>query len=408
MQKSIINVSSFLVKNMKNNLTLPLLGLIMLVNALSYGTIIPLLYPYASRFGINPFLLSLLFASFSTAQLLATPIIGRLSDKYGRKPLLLFCLAGTSVSLALFASAQSVPMLFIARILDGITGGNNSVAQASIADSTDGKDRAKAFGLLGAAFGVGLLLGPALGGVLSRISLTAPFWFASSLALIGTILGVFLLPETLPKEKRQSTSQPLFNFQQMAHALMSPTVGIVLLLSLLTATALNAWIIGFQSFTVDVLKLSPTSIGLLFAAFGLITIVMQAGGIRLLIKKIPDKKTILVGSLILSAIAMLIVLPMSSFIPFFIAVTIYGIVSAPTMPIITALISERTKAEDQGGILGVNQSYISLGQIIGPLIAGSVATFSIRYMFGVAFLIILLAVLATRWLFIPSRQKVDL
>ncbi|HEX7017676.1 MAG TPA: MFS transporter, partial [Patescibacteria group bacterium] len=117
---------------MFKNPTLLMLALVMLVNALSYGTIIPLLYPYASRFGINAFSLSLLFISYSLFQFIATPIIGRLSDKYGRKPLLLLSLGGTSLSLALFASATTVPMLFIARIMDGITGGNMSVAQAVI------------------------------------------------------------------------------------------------------------------------------------------------------------------------------------------------------------------------------------------------------------------------------------
>lgn len=152
----------------------------MLVNALSYGTIIPLMYPYSARFGINALGLSLLFACFSLAQLIATPIIGRLSDKYGRKPLLLLCLGGTGLSLALFASAQNVAMLFVARILDGITGGNNSVAQAAIADSSTGKDRAQAFGLLGASYGFGFLLEPALGGVLSEISLSTPFCLPQS------------------------------------------------------------------------------------------------------------------------------------------------------------------------------------------------------------------------------------
>jgi len=155
------------------------LGLVMLVNALSYGMFIPLQYPYASRFGITPVGLSIMLALFSASQFIATPIIGRLSDRFGRKPLLLISLLGTSLSLAFFALAQTAWMLFAARILDGITGGNNSVAQAVIADTTTGRDRAKSFGLLGALFGVGFLLGPALGGLLSRISLTAPFFSAS-------------------------------------------------------------------------------------------------------------------------------------------------------------------------------------------------------------------------------------
>ncbi len=393
---------------MKAKSSLTILGLIMLVNALSYGTIIPLLYPYSAKFGIDATGLSFLFASFSIAQFLATPILGRLSDRFGRKPLLLLSLFGTSLSLALFASAQNVTMLFIARILDGITGGNISVAQAAIADSTEGEERAKAFGLLGAAFGFGFLFGPAMGGLLSQISITAPFWFAASLALVGTILGYFFLSETLPKEKRQTAKQPLFNFSQMIQALLSPTVGIVLLLSFLTACALNAWIIGFQSFTVDILKLSARDVGLFFSTFGLISIIMQAVGIGLIIKKVPNKSLILCGSLLLTSLSLISILPATTFVPFFIVVAIYGIVNSPQMPMITAIISERTKAEDQGGILGVNQSYVSLGQIVGPLLAGAVATYSVRSVFGLALFITLTALIASRWLFIPARKKVDL
>src|SRR5258708_2905865 len=183
--------------NFKNK-TLMILMFIMLINALAYGTIIPLLYPYSQRFGIGPAGLGILFASFSLAQFLATPVLGRLSDKYGRKPILLICLLGTSVSLALFASATSIPMLFFARIIDGVTGGNISVAQAVIADSTSGEERAKSFAMLGASFGVGFTFGPALGGLVGSFGLAAPFWLASVLALAGTFLVFIILIQTFP------------------------------------------------------------------------------------------------------------------------------------------------------------------------------------------------------------------
>lgn len=202
-------VSSQLSKEAKNTVLI-LLAVVMLVNALSYGTIIPLLYPYAARFGIGPLELGVLFASFSVAQFIATPIIGRLSDKYGRKPLLLMSLFGTSLSLGLFAIAWSAPVLFIARILDGITGGNITVAQAIIADTYPPEERSKGFGILGAAFGFGFLFGPALGGVLSAINITAPFWFAAGLAAVSSLIGYFILPETLSdKNRRTVTNEPL-------------------------------------------------------------------------------------------------------------------------------------------------------------------------------------------------------
>jgi len=214
----------------------------MVVNALSYGTIIPLLYPFASRFGIGPAQLGMLFASFSIAQFIATPVIGRLSDKFGRKPLLLISLFGTSLSMALFAGAWSAPILFIARILDGITGGNMTVAQAIIADKYPPEQRSKGFGILGAAFGMGFLLGPALGGLLSTIHLTAPFWFASALAFGATMLGVFILPETLSKENRMAASnEPLFNLPKLAKAIALPVVGPMLLLDCVVTRNIVCW-----------------------------------------------------------------------------------------------------------------------------------------------------------------------
>lgn len=381
---------------MFKNTTLLILVIIMLVNALSYGTIIPLLYPYSARFGIDAFGLSLLFASFSLAQLLATPVIGRLSDKYGRKPLLLLSLGGTALSLALFASAQSIPMLFVARILDGITGGNISVAQAAIADSTEGKDRAQAFGLLGAAFGFGFLVGPAIGGILSTVSLSAPFWFAAALATVGTFGGVFLMKETLTEKSRQPSKQPYFNFKNIAHSFTNPATGVILAISFIYATALNAWIIGFQSFSNDILKLPARDIGLMFASFGLISVIMQSIGIKIIMEKLKDKVSILAASLLLSVASVFPLYFVHAFAPFFAIITVYGIVSAPIMPVVTALISERTKAEDQGGILGINQSITSLGQIIGPMIAGVVAILSVNLVFLVAAAIMGAALFATR------------
>jgi MFS family permease len=390
------------------NKKLLVLTLVLLVNALSYGIIIPLLYPYATRFGINPIGLSFLFASFSLAQFIATPILGRLSDKYGRKPVLLLCLLGSSLSLALFASAQSALVLFIARIIDGATGGNNSVAQAMIADETTGKDRAAGFGLLGAAFGFGFFVGPALGGLLSKISLTAPFWFAAALALSGAIAGQLILTETLKDKGTQKQHKPIFNFTNMIHALLSPTTGVVLALTLITAIGLNTFVLGFQTFTVDVLKMNALQIGLLYSTFGLISIIMQAGGIPLLVRKVASKKKLLLVSLTLSMIGLLLISITRSPYPFIAMMTFFAVVSAPLMPVIGALLSERTKAEDQGGMLGINQSYLSLGQIIGPLLAGYVALYSVPGVFVVAAALYALAVVIGKWLFVPVTHKIDL
>jgi multidrug resistance protein len=354
----------------------------MLINALSYGTIIPLLYPYSSKFGITPISLSLLFASYSFFQFLATPVIGRLSDRFGRKPLLLISILGTSISLALFASAQNVAMLFIARIFDGVTGGNISVAQAMIADKVEGKQRARAFGMLGAAFGFGFLVGPATGGLLSQISMSAPFWFASGLALFATILGFFKLKESVHKiDVIKQKREPLFNLKALISALFNPTIGAILVVSLIAATVMNSFIIGFNAYSVDVLRLSAKQIGIIYTLAGLMSVIMQMGGIKILLQQFKDKETIVKITFIGTFLSLLVLSMNPNYYQFIFILFVYMMFHAVITPIVSAILSERSNQEDQGLVLGINQSYISLGQIIGPLTAGLVSKISVSFIF---------------------------
>jgi multidrug resistance protein len=392
------------------NQVLLMLSFIMLVNAVAYGTIIPLLYPYAKLFGINEIGLGFLLTSFSLAQFIATPILGRLSDKVGRKPVLLFCLAGTAASLALFASATSVLMLFVARIIDGITGGNISVAQAIIADSTEGEERGKAFGMLGAAFGVGFVAGPAIGGLVSHyFGLTVPFWIGAVMALVGTVLGYFILPETLPVGKRQSSKKPLFEFDKMIKALFTPFVGVILLINLFFSISQNSFYIGLQSFTIDILHLDTAQNGLIFAAFGVINILTLSLGLKFLMERVKSKNKIVVGSLLLASLALIAAPFTHSFWPFLLVTMAYAVTIFPVNPITTGMLSAKTKGEDQGGILGINQAYTSLGQILGPLLAGLVVSrFSVGAAFWLAAGLLVAALCISSALFHPTHNKIDL
>ena len=175
-------------------MTRPLLiiFLTIFVNLVGFGIIIPLLPFYAVTFGASPFVIGLLFAVFSLCQLVAAPLLGDLSDRYGRRPVLIFSLVGTVVSFVMLALAHTVWMLFAARIVDGLSGGNISTARAYVADITEPKDRARAYGLIGAAFGLGFILGPALSGMLAGVSYTAPIWAAAALTLVADGDGVAL------------------------------------------------------------------------------------------------------------------------------------------------------------------------------------------------------------------------
>src|SRR5438105_12504869 len=171
--------------------------LTILVNLIGFGIIIPLLPFYAATFGASPLAIGLLFASFSLAQLFASPVLGAWSDKYGRRPVLIFSLVGTVASFVMLALAHSLAMLFAARIVDGLSGGNISTARAYIADITEPADRARAYGLLGAAFGLGFILGPGISGVLAPVSYTAPIWAAAAVTLVATVVAWLWLPETV-------------------------------------------------------------------------------------------------------------------------------------------------------------------------------------------------------------------
>ena len=171
--------------------------LTVLVNLVGFGIIIPLLPFYAQTFGASPVAIGLLFASFSVAQLVASPLLGHWSDTWGRRPVLIFSLLGTVVSFVMLALAHSLTMLFIARVVDGLSGGNITTARAYIGDVTDESNRARLFGMLGAAFGLGFIIGPGLSGVFSHISYTAPIWAAAAITLAAMPLAWLWLPETV-------------------------------------------------------------------------------------------------------------------------------------------------------------------------------------------------------------------
>src|ERR1700754_3396604 len=199
---------------MRGHKNLWILAFVCIINSLGFGIVVPVLYTYGKTFGITGETLGVLTASFSVAQFFATPVLGSLSDKWGRKPLLIISLAGTCLSFLMFAWASSVFMLFSARILDGLTGGNVSVAQAMVSDTATPQNRAKKFGILSSAFGFGFVIGPAIGGLLNKFGPQVPFFFAAGISLIGTLCTVFFLRETNPAKpagKKDSTGDFKFS-----------------------------------------------------------------------------------------------------------------------------------------------------------------------------------------------------
>jgi predicted MFS family arabinose efflux permease len=231
------------------------------------------------------------------------------------------------------------------------------------------------------------------------------------IAIIGTILGWILLPETLnatQKKANESKKQELINVSLLWNALTKSAAGPVLLVTFLSMTSHQALVLGFQSFTVDVLHLGTASTGLLFASIGLASILMQAVGIRWLLSRFTSKTLILKGSLIASAIFCLLLFGANSAWYFVLVTIVYVCAFAPQNVVLTGLLSQQTKAEDQGGMMGIQQAYLSLGQIIGPTLAGLVTNWSINSVFIMAAAFFMVSLVASNKLTDPRRASVDI
>src|SRR3954466_16072567 len=241
------------------------------VNLVGFGIIIPLLPFYAETFGASPLVIGLLFAVFSVCQLVAAPALGDLSDRFGRRPVLIFSLLGTVVSFVMLALAHSIVMLFAARIVDGLSGGNVSTARAYVADVTEPKDRARAYGLIGAAFGLGFILGPALSGVLAPISITAPIWAAAAITLVATAMAWLWLPETVHRA-HAGVGNP---FRYLPALLRRGGVGRMLVIDFVYWFAFSIFQTTFALFAARRFGFDAPRTGYVFSAFGVLGAIIQ-------------------------------------------------------------------------------------------------------------------------------------
>ncbi len=358
----------------KQNRNLVVIALIAIVNALGYGIIIPILYSYSMRYGLSDFQNGLLFATFSVFQFISTPVIGRLSDKYGRKPLLIISIAGTALSFLTMAFAPNAIFLFIARALDGITAGNIPVAAAVITDTTEPKDRAKGFGIIGASFGFGFIFGPAISALTVGINPSLPFIIAALVSLVAVAATWFFLPET-NQHIGEVKNDKLFDFPKLIHALGNKTVGLTLTLTLLYFTAFSLFIYGFQSASIKVIHMTPNQISLVFTLFGAMGLFSQLVLLNLVSKWLGVKKTF-ISALIWVSFAFIFMSFARSIWMFVLFNALLALVNNFVQPLSQTILSEETDPKEQGEMQGLNASYMSIGQIIGPIIAGIIATFS--------------------------------
>ncbi len=347
--------------------------LVVFIDLLGFSFILPLLPYYAATFGASPFVVGLLTASYAAAQFFGAPVLGRLSDRFGRKPILIISIAGTFLGFMLLGVANTLWVLFVSRVLDGLTGGNISVAQAYISDVTDASNRAKGLGMIGAAFGLGFIFGPALGGFLSQWGYTLPAFVAAGLSLINLALIALWLPESLTPQKRielaAGPTRPPFTIQAMLRSLRRPIIGPLLHTRFFFGLAFSMFQTIFALYAQYRFNLTVEHTAYILTYVGVLSVLTQGVLIGRLTKRFPENTLIL-----FSTAVMALSLLGWAFSPSVLTLLIILLPTAVSGGVLNTVInSAATKAvapSEIGGILGISSSLESITRVIAPSLGG--------------------------------------
>lgn len=355
--------------------------LIVFVDVLAFTLVIPLLAIYAENLGATPFQATLLVSVFAVCQLVSGPLLGRASDRVGRKPMLLLSQFGTLLGLLVMGSASSLWLLFVGRILDGITAGNLSLAQAVIADNTRPEDRARSFAIIGIAFGLGFFLGPSMAGYLSQYGLHMPFHAAAGLSLLSILCTALLLPRQAPAS-RAAGADPgpggerlgLTDWGAYAQYLERPVLAGLLFQFLVFGIAFTTFTSGFALFAERTFHwhdhpFTPRETGYLFAYAGFLGIILQGGLIGRLVKRFGEPSLVIAGFVSMGA-GFLLLGCIDQVPPLVVVATLVAFGHGVLRPSLTSLLSRRADASEQGVVLGLSQSLTSIAQVIAPPLGG--------------------------------------
>ncbi len=343
--------------------------LVIFIDLVGFGMVIPILPYYAKSFGASATVLGILMMSYSAMQFLFAPIWGQISDRVGRRPILLMSILGIGLSMLLLGFAKSLLWLFIGRIMAGIFGANISTASAYIADVTPPEKRAKGMGMIGAAFGLGFLFGPALGGVLSHWGYGTAAFVAAALSSLNFIFAYFKLEEPkLSLEVRQKHRNH-FNKNFYLETLSKPKTGFVVLMFFLVTFGFAQLETTFGLFLLSRFGLDATHAGLILALLALVMVIIQGGAIGKLAKSFGEIRLVVIGTIMMSF--GLFIASLSFHLSLFvIALFIQSIGYAITNPSLSSLVSKNASEGSQGSTMGVYQSAGSLARMLGPLVAG--------------------------------------
>jgi MFS transporter, DHA1 family, tetracycline resistance protein len=360
--------------------------LIVLVDIFGFTLVIPLLSIYAERFHASPIQATLLVSVYAVCQLVSGPLLGRASDRVGRKPMLLISQIGTFIGFIVMARAQTLWVLYFARVIDGATAGNLSLAQAYISDNTAPQDRAKSFALIGISFGLGFFVGPYVTGYLSSYGLTAPIYAAAGLSLTSILCTTFLLPGGKPPAivgydgsvGPGGTRLSIFEWGVYVELFRRPRLAPLLLQFFCFVFAFSTFMSGFalfaeRRFRWDGHPFGPREIGYLFAFTGFLGIVLQGGLIGRLVKRFGEASLARAG--FVSLFVAQLVLGSIDTVPLLLVVSVFASFGTGVLrPTLTSLVTQTAGRHEQGTVLGLNQSLNSIAQIVAPMIAGLLIT----------------------------------
>lgn len=365
-----------------------------LVDVIGFGIVIPILPFYVSSFGASAFTITLLFSTFAFFAFLSSPFLGALSDKIGRRPVLLLSICSTAIGWYVFAAANSIPLLFLGRIIDGAAAGNFTVAQSCLVDiSTDKKDRAANLGLIGATFGIGFMVGPLLGGVLSTVSHSFPFWFAGILATVNTIIAFFFLPET--HHKRNTAAVLSFNpIAPIGRALMDVRLRPLFLRWVLFALAFMASQSVFALYAQSAFGLDAFATGMLFTAIGVFTALNQAVLLKYVWLKYFSEERLEVLTTVVLGISFLL-MGMRIPILFYIGVPLLASSQSVLRVVITSRTAGIAEPHVKGEVIGTLTSLMAASMVIAPAVAGILFEIydNIPYLVGCSIMILSLLII---------------
>lgn len=356
---------------MKKSSLLPIFAVVF-VDMLGFGLILPLLPYIAESYHLTAFQVGLLLATFPIGQVFGAPILGRLSDRFGRKPILIISVFGTLISFLLLGLARNIWLIFASRLLDGLTGGNISVAQSYISDKTTAANRAKGLGLIGAAFGLGFIFGPAIGGSLSQFGIQVPALLSAALSMINLILIAAILPESLSREDRErliNSPQTRFSIHVLLDALRKPVVGPLLHGRFFYSFSFGLFQSIFSLYAQKRFNLDARSTGFVLAYVGILIVLIQGLAIGPLTKRYSENRLIRLASVGLSlSFILLAVAP--NLISLLIVLIPLSLTSSVVNTVLRSTLTKAVRPEEIGGILGLSTSLESVTSIVTPVLGG--------------------------------------